>query len=142
MKDTELDPVVAPAAITIEAGEGWKFVTLASPESRLSAPKILSTLSAVFYYPKSEEYSRWSFLPTPPRTIMLLGCKRCSRPVPPQQSRAFVMALHLVRKTEVSSQMERYAPSVRLVTGRQLQVSTDAQFRPPLCYLVPDAPVS
>jgi len=30
MKDTEQDPVVAPAGITVEEGGSWKFATLAS----------------------------------------------------------------------------------------------------------------
>ena len=46
MKDTEVEPVVALTGIAVEVGEGWKFVTLASPESRLPAPKILPTPSA------------------------------------------------------------------------------------------------
>src|SRR5215218_7360119 len=104
MKDTQVDAVVAPAGITVEEGGGWKLVTLASPKSRLPAPKILSTPSAVFYYLKSEECERWAFLPALPRTTMLLRCKRCSGPVPPQQSRAFAVALHLSRKMRVSSQ--------------------------------------
>ena len=46
MKDTEVEPVVALTGIAVEVGEGWKCATLASPESRLPAPKILPTPSA------------------------------------------------------------------------------------------------
>jgi hypothetical protein len=53
-----------------------------------------------------------------------------------------VVALHLVRKTEVSSHMRYHASSVRLVTSRQLRVRTDAQVRPLLCYPMPATPLS
>ena len=45
-------------------------------------------------------------------------------------------------KMEVSSQMERYLSSVRLLTSRQLQVRMGAQVRPLLCYPLPAAPLS
>jgi hypothetical protein len=97
------------------------LATLVSPEGRLAAPKILPMPSAAFFsYPKTGDYERWAFLPTS------------------------VMALHLLRKTEVSTQMKRYASSVRLVSGRQLRVvRTDAQeVRSSLCYPLPAAPLS
>jgi hypothetical protein len=119
MKDTEVDAMLAPAGITVEEGGGWKFTTLAFPKSRLPAPKILPIPSADFFsYPKTGEYERWAFLPTSG------------------------IALHLLRKTEVRSQMKCHASSVRLVTSRQLQVRMGTQVRPLLCYLMPAAPVS
>jgi hypothetical protein len=121
MKNIEVDAMVAPVGITVEVGRDRKFATLAFPESRLLAPKILAIPSAVFFScPKTGDYERGAFLPT------------------------FVMALHLSRKTEVSSQMKRYASSVRLVTGRQMRVvRTDAQeVRSSLCYPLPAAPLS
>jgi hypothetical protein len=72
MKDTQVEAVVAPAGITVEEGGDWKFVTLASRESRLLASKILPTPSAVFCYPKSGEDERWAFLSAPPRPTVLL----------------------------------------------------------------------
>ena len=122
MKDTEVEAMIAPAGITVEGGGGWKFATLASPESRLPAPKILPMPSVAFFsYPKSGycDYERWAFLPTS------------------------VMALHLLRKTELRTQMERYASSVRLLTSRQMRVvGRHAHFRPLLCYPLPVAPLS
>jgi hypothetical protein len=121
MKNTQVEAMIAPAGITVEGGGGWKFAMLEFPESRLPAPKILPMPSAVFFsYSKSSDYERWAFLPTS------------------------VMALHLLRKTEVSTQMERYASSVRLVSSRQLRVvRTDAQeVRSSLCYPMPAAPLS
>ena len=122
MNNTELDAMLAPASIAVEGGGGWKFTPLASPESRLPAPKILPMPSVAFFsYPKSGycDYERWAFLPTS------------------------VMALHLLRKTEVSTQMKRYASSVRLVTSRQMRVvRRHAHFRPLLCYPMPAAPLS
>ena len=59
-----------------------------------------------------------------------------------QQCRTFAMALHPSRKTEVSSRMERYVSSVRLLTSRQPQVRMGTRFRPLLCYPLPAAPLS
>jgi hypothetical protein len=122
MKNTELVAMLAPASIAVEGGGGWKFAPLASPESRLPAPKILPMPSVAFFsYPKAGycDYERWAFLPTS------------------------VMALQLLRKTEVRTQMERYASSVRLVTSRQMRVvGRHAHFRPLLCYPLPAAPLS
>ena len=123
MKDTEVEAMIAPAGITVEGDGVWKFATLASPESRLPAPKILPMPSVAFFsYPKSGycDYERWAFLPTS------------------------VMALHLLRKTEVRTQMEqRYASSVRLVSSCQMRVvRRHAHFRPLLCYPLPAAPLS
>jgi hypothetical protein len=122
MKNTELDAMLAPASIAVEGGGGWKFTPLACPESRLPAPQILSMPSVAFFsYPKSGycDYERWAFLPTS------------------------VMALHLLRKTEVRTQMKRYASSVRLLTSRQMRVvGRHAHFRPLLCYPMPAAPLS
>ena len=54
MKNTEVDAMLAPAGIAVEGGGGWKFATLASPERRLPAPKILPMPSVAFFsYPKS-----------------------------------------------------------------------------------------
>jgi hypothetical protein len=67
MKNTEVDAMLAPASIAVEGGGGWKFTPLASPESRLPAPKILPMPSVAFFsYPKSGycDYERWAFLPT------------------------------------------------------------------------------
>ena len=67
MKNTEVDAMLAPASITVEGGGGWKFATLATPESRLPVPKILPMPSVAFFsYPKSGDcdYERWAFLPT------------------------------------------------------------------------------
>ena len=122
MKNTEVDARLAPASIAVEGGGGWKFATLASPESRLPAPKILPIPSADFFsYPKSGycDYERWVFLPTSG------------------------MALQLLRKPEVRTQMKRYASSVRLLTSRQMRVvGRHAHFRPLLCYPMPAAPLS
>jgi hypothetical protein len=121
MKDTQVDAVVTPSGIAVEEGRDRTFVTLASPESRLPAPKMLPMLSsAVFSYPKTGEHERWAFLST------------------------FVIAVHRLRKTEVSSQMKRPTSSVRLVTTRQMRVvRTDAQeVRSSLCYPLPAAPLS
>jgi hypothetical protein len=122
MKNTELVAMLAPASIAVEGGGGWKFTPLACPESRLPAPQILSMPSVAFFsYPKGGycDYERWAFLPTS------------------------VMALHLLRKMEVRTQMNRYASSVRLVTSRQMRVvGRHAHFRPLLCYPMPAAPLS
>jgi hypothetical protein len=123
MKDTEVEAVVGSAGIAVEGGGGWKFATLASPESRLPDPKTLPMPSVAFFsYPKSGycDYEGWAFLPTS------------------------VMALHLLRKTEVRTQMEqRYASSVRLLNSRQMRVvGRHAHFRPLLCYPMTAAPLS
>jgi hypothetical protein len=122
MNNTEVEAMLAPVGIAVEGGGGRKLATLASPESRLPAPKTLPMPSVAFFsYPKAGDcdYERWAFLPTS------------------------VMALHLLRKTEVSTQMERHASSVRLVTSRQMRVVRGhAHFRPLLCYPLPAAPLS
>ena len=122
MKDTEVEAKIAPAGITVEGGGGWKFATLASPETRLPAPKILPMPSVAFFpCPKSGhcDYERWAFLPTS------------------------VMVLQLLKKTEVRTQMKRYASSVRLLISRQMRVvERHAQFRSLLCYPMPAAPLS
>ena len=73
MKDTEVDAMLAPADITVEGGGVCKFATLASPESRWLAPKILPIPSAVFFsYPTTGEHERWAFLPTSVMVLYLL----------------------------------------------------------------------
>jgi|SRR5215211_2071698 len=123
MNNTEVEAMIAPASIAVEGGGDWKFATLASPESRLPAPKILPMPSVAFFsYPKSGycDYEGSAFLPTS------------------------VMTLHLLRKTEVRTQMEqRYASSVRFLNSRQMRVvGSHAHFRPLLCYPMTAAPLS
>ena len=73
MKDAEVEAMIAPAGITVEGDGGWKFATLASPESRWLAPKILPIPSAVFFsYPTTGEHERWAFLPTSVMVLYLL----------------------------------------------------------------------
>jgi hypothetical protein len=73
MKDTEVEAMLAPAGITVEGAGGWKFTTLASPESRWLAPKILPIPSAVFFsYATTGEHERWAFLSTSVMVLYLL----------------------------------------------------------------------
>ena len=73
MNNTELDAMLAPASIAVEGGGDWKFATLASPESRWLAPKILPIPSAVFFsYPTTGEHERWAFLSTSVMVLYLL----------------------------------------------------------------------
>jgi len=79
MKNTDVDVMLAPASIAVEGGGGWKFATLASPETRLPAPKILPMPGVAFFsYPKSAhcDYERWAFLPTSVMALHLFRRRR------------------------------------------------------------------